>query len=183
MPRGPLCQRSTGRRVGTVLPALGRSRAAFWDGRRNSGWTLGLPAVWPGASGFVTVNGSDVVAEVFPAPSIWSTWKLYAPSARLAIDTEFSRESLGPITTAPPAPMICQRAYAPGSMAHPKVMMPEAGNGGLTVMVGAAGGVVSTTNACVACAPGWPKGVSWLTRKVYAPSASDGNVHSFCGPL
>ena len=84
----------------------------------------------------------------------------------MAIDTEFSGESLGPMTTAPPAPMICQRANAPGSMAQPKVMMPEAGNGGRAVMAGATGGVVSTTNARVACALGWPKGVIWLTRKV-----------------
>ena len=87
------------------------------------------------------------------------------------------------MTTAPPAPMICQRENAPGSMVQPKVMMPEAGNGGRAVIVGATGGVVSTTNARVACAPGCPKGVIWLTRKVYAPSASDGNVHSVCGPL
>ena len=51
-------------------------------------------------------------------------------------------------------------------MLQPKVMTPEAGKGGRTVMVGATGGVVSTTKARVACALSWPKSFTWLTRKV-----------------
>ncbi len=70
------------------------------------------------------------------------------------------------MTIAPPAPMICQREKAPASTDQPKVIMPDAGNGGRAVIAGATGGIVSTTNARVACALGWPKGVVWLTRKV-----------------
>ena len=51
-------------------------------------------------------------------------------------------------------------------MPQPKVMTPEAGNGGRTVIAGAAGGWVSTLNERVAASLGTPNAFTWITAKV-----------------
>ncbi len=68
VPRGPTVQRSTGRRVSSILPARGRRRPAFW---RGSARGVRRPAVAP-----TIENGSRAGADSLPATSTWVTRKL-----------------------------------------------------------------------------------------------------------